>query len=147
MHDGTTPLHIAVEKGYLAIVRCLVKELGADVNKARPDGATPLMVAARFEHADVVTFPVKYGANLQVAVPSFGTAAEISRRAGAPAQQTQLLEDRSHCALPGCDGAGKKKCAGCLKVFYCTRECQLAHWSAHKAVCRQSADRPASRKT
>jgi hypothetical protein len=49
------------------------------------------------------------------------------------------LRRRTHCAKPGCDGAGKKTCADCLKVYYCTRQCQLAHWPAHKAECRQSA--------
>jgi ankyrin repeat protein len=147
LHYGNTPLHIAAHKGHLAVVRCLVKECGADVNKARSDGATPLMLAATCKHEDVVTFFVKYGANLQVAVPSYGTAAEISRRAGAPAGQTQYLEARTHCAKPGCDGAGVKKCAGCLQVYYCTRECQLAHWPAHKAECRQSANKAASKNT
>jgi hypothetical protein len=62
------------------------------------------MIAADNEHGDVVTFLIKYGANAQVVAPSFGSAAEVSRRAGAPAQQTQYLEARSHCARLGCDG-------------------------------------------
>jgi hypothetical protein len=91
-NDGATPLCIAVQEGHLAVVRCMVKELGADVNRARPDGVTSLMIAARFQNDAVVAFLIKYGANVQVAAPSFGTAAEISRRYGAPAQQTQFLE-------------------------------------------------------
>jgi ankyrin repeat protein len=146
-NNGATPLSIAAQNGHLYVVRTLVKELEADINKARQDGVTPLMAAANNEHGEVVTFLIKYGANVQVAAPSFGTAAEISRRAGAPAQQTQFLEDRSHCARLGCDGEGKKKCAGCLKVYYCTRECQLTHWPAHKAECRQSVDKAASKET
>ena len=27
-------------------------------------------------------------------------------------------------------------CARCKKVFFCSRECQLAVWKAHKAGCR-----------
>jgi ankyrin repeat protein len=147
LNNGTTPLHIAAQKGCLAIVRCLVKEFGADINKARPDGATPLMIAANCKHEDVVTFLVKYGANVQAVTGSFGTAADLSSIVGASAKQTQYLEARTHCAKPGCDGAGAKKCAGCLKVYYCTRECQLTHWPAHKAECRRSADKAASKKT
>jgi ankyrin repeat protein len=146
-NNGASPLYIAAQEGHLDVVRCLAKELGADVNQALHDGSTPLMLSANCKHEDVVAFLVKYGANVQVVAPSFGTAAEFSRRAGAPAQQTQLLEDRWHCARLGCDGEGKKKCAGCLKVYYCTRECQLAHWPAHKAECRQSADKTTSKKT
>jgi ankyrin repeat protein len=133
MGDGVTPLFIAARKGNVAIVRCLVKELGADVNKARLDGATPLMNAARFGHEDVVTFLIKYGANVKHSTDAYGTAADIFKEYAAPAKQTQYLEARTNCAKPGCDGAGAKKCAGCPKAYYCTRECQLAHWSAHKA--------------
>jgi ankyrin repeat protein len=147
VHDGTTPLHIAAQKGYLATVRCLVKELGADVNKARQDGATPLMIAANCKHEDVVTFLVKYGANVKAVTGSFGTAADLSSIVGASAKQTQYLEARTHCAKQGCNGIGAKKCAGCQQVYYCTRECQLTHWPAHKAECRRSAGKAASKKT
>jgi ankyrin repeat protein len=145
VHNGTTPLHIAAKTGNLDVVRCMVKELGADINKARQDGVTPLMVTARFERADVVTFLIKYGANVQDSSHSFGTAADISKKYATPGKQTEYLEARTRCAKPDCDGAGVKKCAGCLKVYYCTRECQLAHWPAHKAECRQNAGKTASK--
>eukprot|EP00798_Chlamydomonas_sp_ICE-L_P020078 gene20078-26794_t len=29
-----------------------------------------------------------------------------------------------------------KKCAGCHRVAYCSKECQKADWKAHKPVCR-----------
>jgi ankyrin repeat protein len=137
---GATPLYIAAQEGNLALVRCIVKELGANVNKTKQDGTTPLMVAARFEREDVVAFLIKYGANTKHSALRYGTAADISRRSGASAGQTQYLDARTHCANTGCDGAGVKKCAGCLKVYYCARECQLGHWATHKAACRKSAD-------
>lgn len=28
------------------------------------------------------------------------------------------------------------QCAGCLKVFYCSEECQKAHWKVHKKQCK-----------
>jgi hypothetical protein len=105
------------------------------------------MVAAERKHEDVVTFLIKYGANVKESTDVFGTAADVSRNYAAPAKQTQYLEARTHCTTPGCDGIGAKKCAGCLQVYYCTRECQLAHWSTHKPVCRQSADKAANKKT
>jgi hypothetical protein len=141
-NTGATPLYVAAHKNNLDMVRCLVKELeaGADINQANRDGITPLMIAAGAEHERVVAFLIKYGADPQYSTPTFGTAADQSRNAGAPAEQTQYLEARTHCAYPECKGAGVKKCANCLKVYYCARECQLAHWSAHKAGCRQSVD-------
>jgi ankyrin repeat protein len=43
----------------LAVVKCLVKELGADVNGADEDGFTPLFVAAQEGHEAVVLALVK----------------------------------------------------------------------------------------
>lgn len=34
------------------------------------------------------------------------------------------------------DGAGLLKCARCMEVKYCSRECQRSDWKAHKAVCK-----------
>jgi ankyrin repeat protein len=130
--DGATPLIMAAQHSHLAVVRCLVKELGADIDRARDDGVTPLMAAVYQKHENVVAFLLKYGADPQL-------SANIARKWGESVEQTEYLDARTHCAKPGCDGAGAKKCAGCLKVYYCKRECQLAHWSAHKAECRRSA--------
>jgi hypothetical protein len=52
-------------------------------------------------------------------------------------EQTAYLEARTHCVNPGCDGAGLKKCAGCLKVFFCGPACIRAHWPAHKVECKR----------
>jgi hypothetical protein len=97
------------------------------------------MAAVYQKQENVVAFLLKYGANPQVSAPSYGTAANISKLWGASVAQTEYLDARTHCAMPDRSGTGAKKCAGCLKVYYCKRECQLAHWSAHKAECRQSA--------
>jgi ankyrin repeat protein len=140
--NGATPLFIASEQGHESLVRCMVKELGADVNKSMHDGRTPLMVAAHNKHDKIVVFLLKYGADAQ-ASSEFGTAADVSKGTGAPAKQTAYLEARTHCANSGCSGAGLKKCAGCLVVFYCGRPCQLAHWSVHKAECRETMLRAA----
>ena len=40
-----------------------------------------------------------------------------------------------------CSNCGKcdennRRCAGCLKVCYCSKECQLANWVQHKVVCK-----------
>jgi hypothetical protein len=138
--DGVTPLFLAAQNGLLLVVRCMVKELGADVNKGKQDGVTPLMSAAANKHEDVVAFLIKFGANPKHSAPGYGTAAHQSCLSGAPAEQTQYIMARTHCANPTCDGTGVKKCAGCLKVYYCARECQLAHWATHKAECRRSAE-------
>ena len=63
---------------------------------------------------------------------------------------------RAQCDATGCnrygavEGIKLQKCTGCRIAFYCSRECQTAHWRAaihpHKALCtimkkvRQAAD-------
>jgi ankyrin repeat protein len=44
---GGTPLYIAAQNGRVAVVRCLVLELSADVSQAINDGTTPLFIAAQ----------------------------------------------------------------------------------------------------
>ncbi|KAF5649812.1 uncharacterized protein FTJAE_776 [Fusarium tjaetaba] len=36
----------------------------------------------------------------------------------------------------GCQNAGKSGCANCRLVFYCSSECQKAHWPVHKGHCK-----------
>ena len=36
-----------------------------------------------------------------------------------------------------CHISGKfKKCSGCEKVYYCSKECQRQDWKEHKKTCR-----------
>jgi hypothetical protein len=77
------------------------------------------MAAVCYKHDNVVAFLLKYGANPQLSSPSYGTAADVSRSWGTSAEQTEYIEARTHCAMPGCSGVGAKKCAGCLRVYYC----------------------------
>jgi ankyrin repeat protein len=49
-NDGATPLFVAAQNGDLDLMRCIVKDIGADINKATQDGATPLCIAAQKGH-------------------------------------------------------------------------------------------------
>jgi hypothetical protein len=107
---GIPALLIAAEKGHEHVVRCLVKEFGADVNIATRDGSTPLMTAAQQKQHEIVVWLTKHGANSQALHPLGGTAADLSKAHGAPAEQTAYLDARTNCAKPHCSGAGLKKC-------------------------------------
>jgi len=40
------------------------------------------------------------------------------------------------CASCGKSNA-KQQCTGCMKTRYCSRECQMSHWSEHKEECKK----------
>lgn len=35
----------------------------------------------------------------------------------------------------------KKTCTACKVVCYCSRDCQMTHWNAHKALCKKLRSR------
>jgi len=39
-----------------------------------------------------------------------------------------------------CDEPADKKCAGCGKVWYCSKQCQNSHWSHHLFNCKRPED-------
>lgn len=41
------------------------------------------------------------------------------------------------CANTGCNETGRLKCSACSSVYYCSSQCQKAHWTAHKTQCKQ----------
>jgi len=54
------------------------------------------------------------------------------------------------CCSPDCDTkvdvTPTTKCCPCHKVLYCSKECQVKHWKAHKKVClwkKQKMEQPA----
>jgi ankyrin repeat protein len=140
-NEGCTPLLIAVTQRHFSVVKCLVKELGADIHKPRHDGVTPLMEASARRLTEIVTWLVKAGANTKTS-SRYRTAGDVSKKAGAPAEQTAYLEAKTHCSHSDCSGAGIMKCTGCKQARYCGEPCQLARWKAHKADCKRwSAER------
>jgi hypothetical protein len=134
--EGCSPLYMATQCGQMSVVECLVKELGADINQRENKDVTPLMVASHFKHTRIVNWLVKAGADPQASAP-WGTAADVSKEAGASSEQTAYLEAKTHCSRPTCSGAGIKKCNGCKQARYCGEPCQLAHWKAHKTDCKR----------
>ena len=58
--EGKNPLHSACEKGNIEAVKCLV-DLDANIN-AQGWGDTPLHIAARYRHDDIVSYLLDEGA-------------------------------------------------------------------------------------
>ncbi|EDQ88279.1 uncharacterized protein MONBRDRAFT_9267 [Monosiga brevicollis MX1] len=50
------------------------------------------------------------------------------------------LQSNNVCGNPVCRRiAPKHKCARCMSICYCSRECQLSHYSVHKMPCKAIA--------
>jgi ankyrin repeat protein len=77
--NGETPLAIALLQDNLAVVQCLVIELGADVNppQAMPHGLTPLIALASKGHLADVRCLVELGAEVE-AVDYYGYTALLA---------------------------------------------------------------------
>jgi hypothetical protein len=50
-------------------------------------------------------------------------------------RQTRLNQIVCHCCGAS-DDSTFPRCSVCKKVFYCSRDCQMKDWSAHKVSCR-----------
>jgi hypothetical protein len=130
---------MAATHGHLGVVQFLAVEHGANINHADHNGCTVLMMASFGKYETIVKWLIKHGAD-PTAISDLGTAVDASKDGGAPIAQTEYLKAKAHCSNPDCSGAGLKKCTGCKQVRYCGQTCQLAHWKAHKAVCKASQE-------
>jgi hypothetical protein len=52
---------------------------------------------------------------------------------------TGLPVSTDECSSLGCGSEGLKRCQRCKQVRYCNRQCQLAHWKAHKVDCKRGS--------
>lgn len=62
---GETPLYIASYRGHFEIVRLLVHEFKADVNRGDRDGDSPLSVACYTSRHNIVKFLLQNGADVR----------------------------------------------------------------------------------
>jgi hypothetical protein len=86
------------------------------------------------DKAKVVSPGEPYSAR-QTRLASQLAAAESSAADRAAAGEAPIV-DLDKCGKCGREGE-LKKCARCLSVAYCGRECQTAHWPTHKVHCKK----------
>lgn len=79
--EGWTPLHYAASGPNAEVVRFLLDQ-GADINAIAPNGASPLMMAARYGAEDSVRLLVARGADKRVRNSLNQSAVDYARIAG-----------------------------------------------------------------
>ena len=66
-------------------------------------------------------------------------------------QKKSAQEACTQCATKAADlekmGKTLMKCAKCVTAMYCSRECQVAHWPAHKQACKLQSAKETSKQT
>jgi len=100
--EWTRPLHVAVKHGHGAVAAFLVRERGADVNAAGPQGFSALAVAAKEGDAEMVRLLAALGADVN-GDPSangwVGTALHVAAAGGKTVAAAALIELGARCDL------------------------------------------------
>ncbi|KAL4419067.1 hypothetical protein ABPG77_010346 [Micractinium sp. CCAP 211/92] len=141
-HDSECGL-AAIREGGLAALRQVQRRAGPAARPAveRAVHSLELCQAAARAGSELQPFPPSAvnSAPSQGAAAS-GAAPPAPAKSGPPDAAAQPCRRRSvrMCAVEGCGGtSGLKRCAGCGAVRYCSRQCQRAHWPAHRSACQQ----------
>ena len=88
---GSTPLFMACQKGHEGVVRLLVEEANAEVNKVNGKNQTPINIAAYKGHLGVVRFLLSKGADCTIK-DQWGDTPSGAARAKGHAEVVALLE-------------------------------------------------------
>ncbi|XP_078601052.1 uncharacterized protein LOC144876042 [Branchiostoma floridae x Branchiostoma japonicum] len=130
------PLHAAAAEGRREVVKLLVQH-GATVDIRDNYQKTPLVHACVFNHVSTVRLLLKLGANPDLReAGSLHECKKESLKIVEEARKTKLLR----CCNPECGKPGYRKtlklCGRCKLTRYCSRDCQIQHWSVgHKKCC------------
>jgi hypothetical protein len=77
---------------------------------------------------DIVKSPKPVAEQLKLSPDDEAADPEVAKR--------DLIVAKVACAL--CGKNATTRCSRCASASYCSRECQVSHWAAHKAICKQS---------
>ncbi|XP_078601008.1 uncharacterized protein LOC144876016 [Branchiostoma floridae x Branchiostoma japonicum] len=154
-------LHVAASEGKTEVVDLLVQH-GATLDTRDGSKNTPLMAAAGNNHVDTVRRLIELGANPDltdgyIAVVSSLNGPHGSSRLGLDGrvkrpdyrcrESIRLIQEARkskllRCCNPKCGKPGYRKtgtlklCGRCKLTRYCSRDCQIQHWSVgHKKCC------------
>jgi hypothetical protein len=157
INSTTTALWIAAQEGHAAAAAEILKAAEQQglskrlLEQPNSAGLTPCCVGVERGHVQIVGVLVKAGCDVRRASPVYYCSKEGSMFDPQTASKGSILaiqypldmSVRSHTTL-SCAGCGAlapdlKQCGKCKLAFFCTRECQMKHWSLHKRCCSKLA--------
>ena len=149
-NEGNSPLMKAVESGNTSVVEFLLSK-GANTELSNKSGMLPMHLAVARAHKDIVRLLLQAGSDINARDVSGLTPAELAdflaEQQGAArfSYIASLVRGEASslgrvCSACHRNVAGLKHCT-CGLVWYCGKNCQKAHWKAHKSEHRQAAQR------
>ncbi|WP_422014264.1 ankyrin repeat domain-containing protein [Roseateles sp.] len=98
--EGWTPLHYACSGPDHGVAAWLIEQ-GAVINARSENGTTPLMMAARYGNADLISMLIKAGAEPRAANEQEMTAADFAQRGGRDViakELRRIIQERQRAA-------------------------------------------------
>jgi MYND finger/Ankyrin repeats (3 copies) len=138
-------------------VACMRLLLGAPPNvhytleqlNERTEGFTLLHYVVQAGYVPLCKLLIASGADPRIRTASGDTCADIARRFWPGRRDLASLFDPDTAQAPlgptSCSFCEKtdgklRACSVCHSVLYCSRDCQRAHWQAHKPNCLSPSD-------
>jgi hypothetical protein len=106
--------------------------------------ALPIKTAAASKLVDETVNSVVNSVQVPAIASQIAGCAAIPKQQAITKAQCENISDKTSASIAGKCGSCKKpasnSCGRCLKVKYCSRECQLAHRRVHKKECVAAAE-------
>ena len=98
------------------------------------DGSTPLHLACHEGHKDTALMMIEQGANQTDTTNDGRRPIDLALSRG-HSDLAVMLKEKFVCARQECLNPPCSQCGRCLRIFYCSKECQVADWRRHKKSC------------
>eukprot|EP01117_Protostelium_nocturnum_P011207 TRINITY_DN4068_c0_g1_i1.p1 TRINITY_DN4068_c0_g1~~TRINITY_DN4068_c0_g1_i1.p1 ORF type:complete len:569 (-),score=203.37 TRINITY_DN4068_c0_g1_i1:52-1758(-) len=115
----------------------LNKEVIPQVNKAKVDGKLVFCIKELIDKI-ISDDPKELEGRNQVYDDWIGVKCSQEKEVETSFSRLNTNDEGNQKTCEGCGKDATKKCSVCKKIWYCGRECQVAHWPSHKKSCAKS---------
>jgi hypothetical protein len=142
---GRTPLQISIERGHREVEQVLrhlerTRSAARQAREAANHTPTTQAAIAAMGVRQLKSYLGERGVDFsgcceksELLALALGTLAEDAEVEDLSSAASGAVHKA--CAACGVEAVKLRKCKTCLKVYYCSRECQVADWQAHKLSC------------